>query len=377
MARINDQAAILLLEDGTVFHGNAIGKIGTTSGEICFNTGMTGYQEIFTDPSYYAQIMVMTTAHIGNYGMKKSEIESDDIKIAGLVTKNFTYSDYSRPQAESTAQEYLKEQGLSGITNIDTRALVKHIRSKGAMNAIISSDILDIEILKEKLAVTPSMKGLELASKVTTQEPYYIGNPNAEYKVAVLDFGTKRNILRSFAMRDCHLKVFPATTSYEEMEEWNPDGYFLSNGPGDPSSMGYAVKTAKQILNDNRPLFGICLGHQLLALAMDIPTYKMHNGHRGINHPVKNLVSGRGEITSQNHGFAVSAEAIEINPNVEITHINLNDDTIEGIKLNHRRAFSVQYHPEAAPGPHDAQYLFDEYVNMLKLARVDKELTLA
>ncbi|MGB0985079.1 MAG: glutamine-hydrolyzing carbamoyl-phosphate synthase small subunit [Saprospiraceae bacterium] len=377
MARINDQAAILLLEDGTVFHGNAIGKIGTTSGEICFNTGMTGYQEIFTDPSYYAQIMVMTTAHIGNYGMKKSEIESDDIKIAGLVTKNFTYSDYSRPQAESTAQEYLKEQGLSGITNIDTRALVKHIRSKGAMNAIISSDILDIEILKEKLAVTPSMKGLELASKVTTKEPYYIGNPNAEYKVAVLDFGTKRNILRSFAMRDCHLKVFPATTSYEEMEEWNPDGYFLSNGPGDPSSMGYAVKTAKQILNDNRPLFGICLGHQLLALAMDIPTYKMHNGHRGINHPVKNLVSGRGEITSQNHGFAVSAEAIEINPNVEITHINLNDDTIEGIKLNHRRAFSVQYHPEAAPGPHDAQYLFDEYVNMLKLARVDKELTLA
>ncbi len=377
MARINDQAAILLLEDGTVFHGNAIGKIGTTSGEICFNTGMTGYQEIFTDPSYYAQIMVMTTAHIGNYGMKKSEIESDDIKIAGLVTKNFTYSDYSRPQAESTAQEYLKEQGLSGITNIDTRALVKHIRSKGAMNAIISSDILDIEILKEKLAVTPSMKGLELASKVTTKEPYYIGNPNAEYKVAVLDFGTKRNILRSFAMRDCHLKVFPATTSYEEMEEWNPDGYFLSNGPGDPSSMGYAVKTAKQILNDNRPLFGICLGHQLLALAMDIPTYKMHNGHRGINHPVKNLVSGRGEITSQNHGFAVSAEAIEINPNVEITHVNLNDDTIEGIKLNHRRAFSVQYHPEAAPGPHDAQYLFDEYVNMLKLARVDKELTLA
>jgi carbamoyl-phosphate synthase small subunit len=374
MARINNQAAVLLLEDGTVFHGNAIGKIGTTSGEICFNTGMTGYQEIFTDPSYYGQIMVMTTAHIGNYGMKKSEIESEDIKIAGLVTKNFTYSEYSRPQADSSAQDYLEEQGLSGITGIDTRALVKHIRSKGAMNAIISSEILDVEVLKEKLAATPSMKGLELASKVTTKEPYYIGNPNSEYKVAVLDFGTKRNILRSFSMRDCHLKVFPATTSYEEMEEWKPDGYFLSNGPGDPSSMSYAVDTAKKILNDNRPLFGICLGHQLLALAMDIPTYKMHSGHRGINHPVKNLVSGRGEITSQNHGFAVSAEAIEINPNVEITHVNLNDDTIEGIKLNHRRAFSVQYHPEAAPGPHDAQYLFDEYVNMLKLAKIDKEL---
>lgn len=374
MARINNEAAVLLLEDGTIFHGNAIGKIGTTSGEICFNTGMTGYQEIFTDPSYYGQIMVMATAHIGNYGMKKSEIESESVKIAGLVTKNFTYNEYSRPQAESTAQDYLEEEGLSGITNIDTRALIKHIRSKGAMNAIISSDILDIEVLKKKLAATPSMKGLELASKVTTKEPYYIGNPNAEYKVAVLDFGTKRNILRSFAMRDCHIKVFPATTSYEEMEEWNPDGYFLSNGPGDPSSMGYAVETAKKILNDNRPLFGICLGHQLLALAMDIPTYKMHNGHRGINHPVKNLVSGRGEITSQNHGFAVSAEAIEINPNVEITHINLNDSTIEGIKLKHRRAFSVQYHPEAAPGPHDAQYLFDEYVNMLKLAKIDKEL---
>ena len=374
MARINNQAAILLLEDGTVFHGNAIGKIGTTSGEICFNTGMTGYQEIFTDPSYYGQIMVMTTAHIGNYGMKKSEIESEDVKISGLVTKNFTYSEYSRPQADSSAQDYLEEQGLSGITGIDTRALVKHIRSKGAMNAIISSDILDVEVLKEKLAATPSMKGLELASKVTTKEPYYIGNPNSEYKVAVLDFGTKRNILRSFAMRDCHLKVFPASTSYEEMEEWNPDGYFLSNGPGDPSSMSYAVDTAKKILNDNRPLFGICLGHQLLALAMDIPTYKMHSGHRGINHPVKNLISGRGEITSQNHGFAVSAEAIAINPNVEITHINLNDDTIEGIRLKHRRAFSVQYHPEAAPGPHDAQYLFDEYVNMLKLAKIDKEL---
>ena len=376
MTRVNNQPAILLLEDGTVFQGNATGKVGTTTGEICFNTGMTGYQEIFTDPSYFGQIMVMTTAHIGNYGMKKTEVESDDIKIAGLVTKNFTYSQYSRPQAEYSAQDYLNNNGLVGITNIDTRALVKHIRNQGAMNAIISSEILDVEELKAQLAEVPSMEGLELASRVTTKEPYYIGNPNAEYKVAVLDFGTKRNILRSFAKRGCHLKVFPAHTSYEEIEEWNPDGYFLSNGPGDPSAMEYAVNTAKKILNDNRPLFGICLGHQILALAMDIPTYKMHNGHRGINHPVKNLLTGRGEITSQNHGFAVSAKAIEMNPNVEVTHINLNDDTIEGIRLNHRRAFSVQYHPEAAPGPHDAHYLFDEYMKMLKMASVEKELAI-
>ena len=244
------------------------------------------------------------------------------------------------------------------------------------MNAIISSEIENIDELKTKLAEVPSMEGLELASKVTTKEPYYIGNPNEDYKVAVLDFGTKRNILRSLAQRGCHLKVFPAHTPYEEIEEWNPDGYFLSNGPGDPSSMDYAVATAKKILNDNRPLFGICLGHQILALAMDIPTYKMHRGHRGINHPVKNLITGRGEITSQNHGFAVSAEAIKAHPNVEVTHINLNDDTIEGIRLKHRRAFSVQYHPEAAPGPHDSRYLFDEYIKMLKLASVDKELAI-
>lgn len=374
VARVNNRPAILLLQDGTVFEGIASGKIGTTTGEICFNTGMTGYQEIFTDPSYYRQIMVMTTAHIGNYGMKRSEIESDDIKIAGLVTKNFTFTQYSRPQAEVSAQAYLEEQGLVGITNVDTRKLVKHLRSQGAMNAIISSETLDIDALKAQLAQVPSMEGLELASQVSTQEPYYIGNPNAKFKVAVMDFGTKRNILRNFAKRDCHLKVFPAKTSFQEMEEWNPDGYFLSNGPGDPATMGYAIDTVKAILDANRPVFGICLGHQLLALAMDIPTYKMHHGHRGINHPVLNLQTGKGEITSQNHGFAVSAEAVKQHPNVEVTHRNLNDDTIEGIKLNHRQAFSVQYHPEAAPGPHDAQYLFDDYVQMLGLAAINKEV---
>ncbi len=376
MATINHKPAVLLLEDGTAFHGKAAGKIGTTTGEICFNTGMTGYQEIFTDPSYYRQIMVMTAAHIGNYGMKNSEVESESVKIAGLVTKNFTYKKYSRPQADQSGQAYLEENNIVSITAIDTRSLVKHIRDKGVMNAIISSDNLDLEDLKAKLAEVPSMKGLELASEVCTKEPYYIGKPDAAFKVAVLDFGTKRNILRSFAKRNCHLKVFPAKTSYAELKEWGADGFFLSNGPGDPATMQYAVDVAKQILADNSPVFGICLGHQILALAMGIPTFKMHNGHRGINHPVRNMITGRGEITSQNHGFAVSGEAIEAHPDVEVTHINLNDDTIEGIQVKERRAFSVQYHPEAAPGPHDSRYLFDNFVKLMKEASIEKSLAI-
>jgi len=247
-----------------------------------------------------------------------------------------------------------------------TRAIVRHIRDKGAMNAIISSEILDVDELKKMLAKVPSMAGLELASKVSTEKPYFIGDPHANYKVAVLDFGVKKNILRCMSDRGCYLKVYPAKTSFEEIKAWNPDGYFLSNGPGDPASMDYAIATAKQILIQDKPLFGICLGHQLLALSVDIPTYKMHNGHRGINHPVKNLMTGKGEITSQNHGFGVSPDAIKSSTDkVEITHVNLNDDTIEGIRLKQHKAFSVQYHPEASPGPHDARYLFDSFVQMI------------
>jgi carbamoyl-phosphate synthase small subunit len=366
MSSFKSQPAILLLEDGTVFKGKSAGKIGTTTGEICFNTAMTGYQEVFTDPSYFGQLLIMTNAHIGNYGIKKVEIESESIKIAGLIVKNFT-DEYSRPQADASIQEYLEENNLTGISDLDTRAIVRHIRSKGAMNGIISSEILDIEILKEKLAETPSMEGLELASKVSTPEPYEMGNPDAKYKVAVLDFGTKKNILRSFVERDCYVKVFPAKTSLEEMRKWNPSGYFLSNGPGDPASMDYAVATTKAILKENKPMFGICLGHQILALSTGIPTYKMHNGHRGINHPVKNLLTGKGEITSQNHGFGVSPEAIEANLDiVEITHKNLNDGTIEGIRIKGKRAFSVQYHPESSPGPHDSRYLFDDFVQLME-----------
>ena len=359
------QPAILLLEDGTVFKGKAAGKIGTTTGEICFNTGMTGYQEVFTDPSYFGQLLVTTNAHIGNYGTKNLETESDKIMISGLICKNFT-NQYSRRVADQSIQEYFESENLVGISNIDTRAIVRHIRNKGAMNAIISSEVLDIDELKKKLKTVPSMAGLELASKVSTKTPYYIGDPHATCKVAVLDFGVKKNILNCLSQRGCYLKIFPAKTSFEELSSWNPDGYFLSNGPGDPASMDYAVDTAKRILTTDKPLFGICLGHQILARSVGIPTYKMHNGHRGINHPVKNLLSGKGEITSQNHGFGVSPDAIRANKDkVEITHINLNDDTIEGIRLVHHKAFSVQYHPEASPGPHDARYLFDEFVQMM------------
>jgi carbamoyl-phosphate synthase small subunit len=358
-------SAILLLEDGKIFYGKAAGKIGTTTGEICFNTGMTGYQEVFTDPSYYGQLLVMTNVHIGNYGTKNSESESERVKIAGLICRNFNI-EYSRSQANASIQEYLESEHLVGICDIDTRELVRYIRNKGAMNGIISSEISDLEILKAKLAEVPSMVGLELASKVTTSNSYELGNPEtALYKVAVLDFGCKRNILNNFVARDCWVKVFPAKTPFEEIKTWNPDGYFLSNGPGDPEPMDYAIQTVKAILKENKPTFGICLGHQLLALANDIPTYKMHHGHRGINHPVKNLLTGHCEVTSQNHGFAVDAEKLRQREDIEITHLNLNDDTIEGIRLKNKPAFSVQYHPEAAPGPLDARYLFDEFIQLM------------
>ncbi|MEO1515294.1 MAG: glutamine-hydrolyzing carbamoyl-phosphate synthase small subunit [Bacteroidota bacterium] len=365
MSNFQPQPAILLLEDGTVFHGKSVGKIGTTSGEICFTTGMTGYQEVFTDPSFYGQLLVTTNAHIGNYGTKDKESESGSIKIAGLICKNYTWQ-YSRPGADQSIQEYFENEGLVGISNVDTRAIVRHIRSKGAMNAVISSEILDIEKLGTILSKVPSMEGLELASKVSTDEPYFFGEPEADYKVAVLDFGTKTNILRCFTSRNCYLKVFPAKTKFQDIEAWQPDGYFLSNGPGDPASMHYAVETTRKILATGKPLFGICLGHQILALAAGISTYKMHHGHRGINHPVKNLHSGKCEITTQNHGFSVSPTAINDRlDDLEITHRNLNDDTIEGIRLKKQNAFSVQYHPEAAPGPHDSRYLFDDFIQLL------------
>ena len=325
---------------------------------------MTGYQEIFTDPSYFGQIMVTTNSHIGNYGIHKEEVESDSIKIAGLVCKNFNIA-YSRKQADSSIQDYFQDEHIVGISDVDTRSLVRHIRDKGAMNAIISSEILNIDELKQKLASVPSMDGLELSSQVSTKEAYEYGNKEAAKRVAVLDLGVKKNILRNFDSRGVFSKVFPAKTTFAEMEKWNPDGYFISNGPGDPSAMPYAIETVKAVLASNKPLFGICLGHQLLALANDIRTMKMFNGHRGLNHPVKNVIINHCEVTSQNHGFGVIPDDVRNSDKVEITHVNLNDQSIEGIRVKGKKAFSVQYHPESSPGPHDSRYLFDDFVAML------------
>ncbi|MEZ4841022.1 MAG: glutamine-hydrolyzing carbamoyl-phosphate synthase small subunit [Flavobacteriaceae bacterium] len=357
--------AILLLADGTIFEGKSIGIEGTATGEICFNTGMTGYQEIFTDPSYFGQLMVTTNAHIGNYGINEDEVESEGIKIAGLICRNFSF-DYSRPIADGSLKEWFEKHKLVAISEVDTRALVSYIRDNGAMNAIISTETDDVEKLKQLLSEVPDMEGLELASKVSTKEPYFIGDEKASYKIAALDIGIKKNILRNFVKRDAYVKIFPYNATFEEMQNWNPDGYFLSNGPGDPQPLKEAQDVAREIIKRDLPLFGICLGHQVIALANDIPTYKMHHGHRGINHPVKNIITGKGEITSQNHGFAVDREKTEAHPNVEITHLHLNDNTVAGIRMKDKKCFSVQYHPEASPGPHDADYLFDQFFEMIK-----------
>lgn len=363
MAQISKLPSILVLEDGTVFHGTSIGKIGTTTGEICFNTGMTGYQEVFTDPSYFGQILVATVDHIGNYGISEEDVESDSIKIAGLVCKNFAQH-FSRTKAKYSIHEYFTEQNLVGIADVDTRELVRHIRQKGAMNAIISSEVLDVEELKKKVSEIPSMAGLELSSTVTTEEPYELAMDNPGKKVAVLDLGLKKNILRCLSDRGLKLKVFPAKASYADMAAWNPDGFMITNGPGDPAAMPYAVETVKSILDNNHPTFGICMGHQIIGRACGLDTFKMFNGHRGLNHPVKNLLTGRCEITSQNHGFALKNEGLE-EAGVEVTHIHLNDNTVAGIRVKGKKAFSVQYHPESNPGPHDSRYLFDDFVKSL------------
>ncbi len=356
--------AILLLEDGTIFEGKSIGMDGTAYGEICYNTGMTGYQEIFTDPSYFGQLMLATNAHIGNYGVNDKEVESDSIKISGLVCKNFSFN-YSRIDANDSLENYFEKENLMAISDIDTRAVVSYIRDKGAMNAIISTD-LDLNVLKEKLKLVPNMDGLELASKVSTKEPYFYGDEYATYKISALDIGIKKNILRNLAERGCYIKVFPYNSTFEEMNAFNPDGFFLSNGPGDPTPLKEAQELAKEIIKRDLPLFGICLGHQVIALANSISTYKMHNGHRGINHPVKNEITGKGEVTSQNHGFVVDRKDLKNHSEFEITHTHLNDNTVAGMRMKNKNCFSVQFHPEASPGPHDSSYLFDEFIENIK-----------
>lgn len=361
----NNTPAILVLEDGTTFYGKAIGKIGTTTGEIAFNTGMTGYQEVFTDPSYFGQILIMTTSHIGNYGVHADEVESESMMIAGLVTKKFS-PNFSRTSASGSLGDYMVQNERVGISDVDTRALVRHIRHKGAMNAIISSDNLDVDALKAELAKVPSMDGLELSSKVCTKEAYEVKPENAICKISVVDFGIKKNIVRCLVERGAHVKVFPMQATLEELKSFNPDGYMLSNGPGDPGAMPESIELVKQVVNAGKPVFGICLGHQLLGLSQGLKTEKMFNGHRGINHPIKNLKTGKGEITSQNHGFVISRESLEANSNIELTHVHLNDNTVAGIELKDKSVFSVQYHPEASAGPHDSRYLFDQFITNIK-----------
>ncbi len=357
--------AIVLLKDGTVFYGKAAGAIGTATGEVCYNTGMTGYQEVFTDPSYFGQMMVLTNAHIGNYGVKNEETESGSVKISGFICRDLN-NHHSRPQADGSLQEYLEKENIVAVSCVDTRSLVSHVRDNGAMNAIISTETTDIEVLKAQLDKVPSMEGLELASQVSTDTAYFVGDENAEIRVAVLDLGVKQNILDCLVERGCYLKVFPQNAKLDEMEAWNPTGYFLSNGPGDPGVMTGVIDEVNNILNLDKPVFGICLGHQMIALASGLKTYKMHNGHRGINHGVLNLETNRAEVTSQNHGFAVSMEGLEDSENLILTHKNLNDDTVEGFRIKDKDCFSVQFHPESSPGPHDSRYLFDQFLTLLQ-----------
>lgn len=365
MRYIQKQKAVLILEDGTTFIGKAAGLNGTTHGEIAFNTGMTGYQEIFTDPSYLKQVVVMTTSHIGNYGTSETEVESDSVKISGLVCKKFS-DVFSREFGDASLQDYLVDNRVVAISDIDTRALVTHIRDKGAMNCIISSDeAKSIELLKEELREVPSMQGLALSNLVSTKEAFDY-NDSGTVKIALLDYGVKMNIARCLAERGCKVRVFPMDTDLDEMLNWGAEGFMLSNGPGDPAAMNDTVSRVKEITESGKPVFGICLGHQLLALSQGLKTEKMFNGHRGINHPVLNKITGKGEITSQNHGFVVNEDSTRSNDQIEVTHVHLNDKTVQGIRIKNKPVFSVQYHPEASAGPHDSRYLFDDFVSMIK-----------
>ncbi|MBZ9651473.1 glutamine-hydrolyzing carbamoyl-phosphate synthase small subunit [Psychroflexus montanilacus] len=363
--------AVLLLADGTVFHGKTTEPFSSNRlGEICFNTGMTGYQEIFTDPSYFGQIMVTTNAHIGNYGVNSEESESDSVKISGLICKNFSFTP-SRVNSDISLERFLEDAHLPVIFDVDTRALVSHIRKHGAMNAIMSTATHHLDGLKDELKKHPSMKGLELASKVSTKEAYTMGDKLSEHRVAVLDLGTKKNILRRLEERGAYIKVFPYDSSFEDLMEWKPTGILISNGPGDPEPLTSAIELAKDCLKNEIPTFGICLGHQIIALSVGIPTLKMHNGHRGINHPIQNQRTGKSEITSQNHGFTIDKESTVNNPQAEVSHIHLNDNSVAGIRIKDKPCFSVQYHPEAGPGPNDATYLFDDFFDLMSKEKIE------
>ena len=354
--------AKLALADGTVVTGEAIGHRGLTGGELCFNTSMTGYQEIMTDPSYVGQLMMMTYPHIGNYAATADHDEADAPMIAGFIVREFTRRP-SNPQSDETLDVYMRRHELVGISGVDTRALVRHIRSKGVMNAVISSTDLDDDTLVQKAADWPSMDGLELASQVGVDAPvrYCEGDGPT---IVVYDFGVKRNILRSFQERGCTVHVVRGDTPLDEALQVDPDGLFLSNGPGDPRAMTGAIDLAADAIGTGLPIFGICLGHQLMSLAEGFDVYKMFVGHRGANHPVQNLDTGRVEVTTQNHGFAVDPDSIDASL-ARVTHRNLNDDTVEGLQFQRFAGMSLQYHPEASPGPHDSRYLFDQFLDLV------------
>ena len=359
---MQSNSTILLLDDGRKFEGKSLGFPGETIGEICFNTGMTGYQEILTDPSYCSQIVTMTSPHIGNYGINEEDVESNKIQVAGFVIKEESISP-SNWRSTDSLNAYLKKNKIVGIQRIDTRALTRHIRDQGAMNGIISSVDTNINSLSYKLKNAPSMNGLDLAKVVSTKE-IYKWSESGKFKVAAIDYGIKRNILNILKQNECEVTVFPAKTTADQILDFDPDGIFLSNGPGDPSAVTYGVEMVKNLLG-TKPIFGICLGHQILSLALGAKTFKLKFGHRGINHPVKNLETETVEITSQNHGFAVDLNSLP--ENVVSTHINLNDNTSEGIECKELNAFSVQHHPESSPGPHDSRYLFEKFLKLMKV----------
>ncbi len=363
--------AVLALENGTVFHGVAAGAPGEARGEVVFNTAMTGYQEVLTDPSYSGQIVTMTCPEIGNYGVTPEDVESRGIQVAGFIVRSESPM-ASNWRADGTLREYLTRNGVVAIADIDTRALTRLLRSSGVMRGVIATGRPDADELVDKARAIPRMEGADLVRDVTCREPFdYQPSGLDEFDVpaapsgrrrlvAAYDYGMKWNILRRFAAHGCDVRVYPAGTPAAEVLATNPDGVFLSNGPGDPAVLDYAIANAREIVSSGVPTFGICLGHQILGLAMGAGTYKLKFGHRGANHPVKDLSSGKIEITSQNHGFAVDPQSLP--DDVAVTHLNLYDGTIEGLRHRSQPVFCVQYHPEAAPGPHDADYLFAEFL---------------